>query len=222
MTLTAVPAPASDTAGTDVLIGTVVNPAGLTLAKSVPISRAPAFVDPGLGTSPTWHGFAIDQSGIAFTDAISVVGDQRVRIDPTAARPLDEGEAWCDRCDGVRALDLNGHCMDCGAKVSGVLHERPAREEWTETDDGSLVREPQRESARGRVTWEAPCARCGEETLHTATGGCALCAERRENRLHGLLYLVFGVLGLFLFRWPGPALRRGLRAVIAGTDPEAD
>lgn len=139
-----------------------------------------------------------------------------------SARPLDEGEAWCDRCDGVRALDLNGHCMDCGAKVSGVLHERPVREEWTEPDDGSLVREPQRESARGRVTWEAPCARCGEETLHTATGGCALCAERRENRLHGLLYLVFGVLGLFLFRWPGPALRRGLRAVIAGTDPEAD
>lgn len=94
MTLTAVPVTASDTAETDVVVGTVVNPAGLTLAKVVPISRAPAFVDPGLGTSPTWHGFAIDQSGIAFTDAISVVGDQRVRIDPTAARPLDEGLDW--------------------------------------------------------------------------------------------------------------------------------
>jgi len=91
MTLTAVPTPPS-ASGT--LLGTVVNPAGLILAKTVPISRAPAFVDPGLGASPTWHGFAIDQSGIAFTDAISVVGDHRVRIDPTAARPLDDGLDW--------------------------------------------------------------------------------------------------------------------------------
>lgn len=93
MTLTVVPT-GTDAAGTGTLLGTVVNPAGLILAKTVPISRAPAFVDPGLGASPTWHGFAIDRSGIAFTDAISVVGDHRVRIDPTAARPLDDGLDW--------------------------------------------------------------------------------------------------------------------------------
>ncbi|HOB48866.1 MAG TPA: glutamine synthetase family protein [Mycobacterium sp.] len=92
MTLTAVPTTPADGSGT--LLGTVVNPAGLTLAKTVPISRAPTFVDPGMGASPTWHGFAIDQTGIAFTDAISVVGDHRVRIDPTAARPLDDGLDW--------------------------------------------------------------------------------------------------------------------------------
>ena len=94
MALTVVPAVPTDAAGSGTLLGTVVNPAGLTLAKTVPISGAPAFVDPGLGASPTWHGFAIDQSGIAFTDAISVVGDHRVRIDPTAARPLDDGLDW--------------------------------------------------------------------------------------------------------------------------------
>ena len=94
MTLTVLPTTAPDAAGSGTLLGTVVNPAGLTLAKTVPISGAPAFVDPGLGASPTWHGFAIDQSGIAFTDAISVVGDHRVRIDPTAARPLDDGLDW--------------------------------------------------------------------------------------------------------------------------------
>ena len=55
--------------GVDTVIGTAVNPAGLTLAKSVPIARAAAFADPGLGTSPTWHGFCIDQAGIAFTDS---------------------------------------------------------------------------------------------------------------------------------------------------------
>ncbi len=80
------------------LIGTVVNPAGLTLAKVVPASRVAAFADPGLGASPTWHGFAIDQTGIAFTDDISVVGDQRVRIDPAGVRPLGGGLAWAPGC----------------------------------------------------------------------------------------------------------------------------
>jgi len=39
------------------------NPAGLTHAKTVPIRRATAFADPGLGASPVWHGFAIDRAG---------------------------------------------------------------------------------------------------------------------------------------------------------------
>ena len=76
------------------IIGTIVAPAGLTLAKVVPAARASAFADPGLGASPTWHGFAIDRVGIAFTDSISVVGDQRVRIDPEALCVIDEGLAW--------------------------------------------------------------------------------------------------------------------------------
>jgi len=82
------------TPGYDTLIGTVVNPAGLTLAKVVSAGGASRFLDPGLGASPTWHGFAIDQTGIAFTDEISVVGDQRVRIDPDALRVIDDGLAW--------------------------------------------------------------------------------------------------------------------------------
>ena len=80
--------------GVGTVVGTVVNPAGLTLAKTVPLERATVFVDPGLGASPTWHGFAIDQSGIAFTDAISVVGDHRVRIDPEGLRSIGAGMAW--------------------------------------------------------------------------------------------------------------------------------
>lgn len=77
-----------------VVIGTIVNPAGLTLAKVVSAGEAARFADPGLGASPTWHGFAIDQTGIAFTDAISVVGDERLRIDRHALRILEEGLAW--------------------------------------------------------------------------------------------------------------------------------
>ncbi len=84
------PAPAN----ADTVIGTVVNPAGLTLAKVVPGSEVHSFADPGLGASPTWHGFAIDRAGIAFTDAISVVGDERLRLDLHALRMIDDGLFW--------------------------------------------------------------------------------------------------------------------------------
>ncbi|MEE3851231.1 glutamine synthetase family protein [Gordonia sp. LSe1-13] len=77
-----------------VLMGTIVNPAGLTLAKIVPQTRVPVFASAGLGASPTWHAFAADQVGIAFTDAIGVVGDQRIRIDQEAMRTIDTGLAW--------------------------------------------------------------------------------------------------------------------------------
>jgi glutamine synthetase len=80
--------------GVDSVIGTVVNPAGLTQAKTVPIRRTNTFADPGLGASPSWHAFAIDQSGIAFTAAVGVVGDQRLRIDLSALRIIGDGLAW--------------------------------------------------------------------------------------------------------------------------------
>jgi glutamine synthetase len=80
--------------GVATLIGTVVNPAGLTHAKTVPLRRMGAFADPGLGASPVWHVFAVDQVGTVFGDAIGVVGDQRIRIDLTALRILGDGLAW--------------------------------------------------------------------------------------------------------------------------------
>lgn len=80
--------------GVDTVIGTAVNPAGLTHAKTVPIRRTNTFADPGLGASPSWHAFAIDQTGIAFTDDIGVVGDQRLRIDLAALRMIGDGLAW--------------------------------------------------------------------------------------------------------------------------------
>ncbi|MGH3531961.1 MAG: glutamine synthetase family protein [Mycobacterium sp.] len=80
--------------GVDAVIGTVVNPAGLIQAKTVPIRRTNTFAEPGMGASPVWHAFAIDQSSIAFTDHISVVGDQRIRIDLSALRIIGDGLAW--------------------------------------------------------------------------------------------------------------------------------
>ncbi|MGB2922679.1 MAG: glutamine synthetase, partial [Mycobacterium sp.] len=80
--------------GVATLIGTVINPAGLIHAKTVPLRRMGAFAEPGLGASPVWHVFAIDQAGIVFGDAIGVVGDQRIRIDLGALRILGDGLAW--------------------------------------------------------------------------------------------------------------------------------
>ena len=80
--------------GVATLIGTVVNPAGLTHAKTVPLGRMGAFAHPGLGASPVWHVFAIDQTGIVVGGAIGVVGDQRIRIDLGALRIIGDGLAW--------------------------------------------------------------------------------------------------------------------------------
>ena len=80
--------------GVATLIGTVVNPAGLTHAKTIPLRKMGAFADPGLGASPVWHVFAIDQTGIVFGEATGVVGDQRIRIDLSALRILGDGLAW--------------------------------------------------------------------------------------------------------------------------------
>lgn len=105
--------------GVDTVIGTVVNSAGLTLAKAVPIRQTNTFADPGLGASPSWHAFAIDQTGIAFTADVGVVGTsasgstcprcaswatawrgRRPRFSPRTARrsPRVAGEP----CDGSR------------------------------------------------------------------------------------------------------------------------
>ena len=80
-------------AGVRAVIGSVVNAAGLTLAKIVPLERIDVFHRAGLGVSPVWHAFCID-GHIAFTDKISAVGDERVRLDIDGVRNLGDGLAW--------------------------------------------------------------------------------------------------------------------------------
>lgn len=80
--------------GVNTVIGTVVTAAGLTHAKTIPVRRLDAFADPGLGFSPVTHVFAIDRAGIALTEGITVVGDQRIRIDLDALRIIGDGLAW--------------------------------------------------------------------------------------------------------------------------------
>ncbi|MGW2524201.1 hypothetical protein ACWC09_45995 [Streptomyces sp. NPDC001617] len=80
-------------AGTTLVIGSMVNAAGLVLGKSIPLARLAAFHRSGLGSAPVWNVFTID-GGIAFTPDISPVGDLRLRLDIAGLRRLGGGVAW--------------------------------------------------------------------------------------------------------------------------------
>ncbi|MFE4055182.1 glutamine synthetase [Streptomyces sp. NPDC059096] len=80
-------------AGVRTVIGAVVNSAGLTLAKSVPVARLGAFHRSGMGAAGVWHVFCAD-GAIAFTDSIGAVGDLRLRLDLDGLRDLGGGLAW--------------------------------------------------------------------------------------------------------------------------------
>ena len=72
MTATPAAAPAIaqlEAEGVDTVIGTVVNPAGLTHAKTVPIGRTAAFAHPGLGASPSADE-DLDLQGAGIADAL--------------------------------------------------------------------------------------------------------------------------------------------------------
>jgi len=75
------------------LLGTFVDSAGVLRAKQVSIDRAPVFHSPGLGASPVWVIFCVDDA-IAFTPSFGVVGDMRLRADLDSAMSLGDGSAW--------------------------------------------------------------------------------------------------------------------------------
>ena len=80
-------------AGARLLVGSVVDMAGVARAKVVPLARAAAFHRAGMGASPTWNVFCIDNV-VAMTPRLGVVGDQRLRADLTAARFVGDHLAW--------------------------------------------------------------------------------------------------------------------------------
>src|SRR6478672_1936990 len=79
--------------GARTLLGVFVDLAGVLRAKQVSIDRAPVFHSPGLGASPVWVIFCVDD-GIAFTPNFGAVGDMRLRTDLDAVADLGNGVAW--------------------------------------------------------------------------------------------------------------------------------
>lgn len=80
-------------AGVEIVMGSVIDFAGVARGKTVPLERLGAFVTAGMGASPTWNVFCIDDS-IAFTEKLGVVGDLRLHIDPAALCVVAPGVAW--------------------------------------------------------------------------------------------------------------------------------
>jgi glutamine synthetase len=83
----------SELTGARLLAGTIVDPAGVIRAKQVPMARAAAFEEHGMGASPSWNVFCIDNA-VAFSPRFGVVGDLRLRVDLGTARSLGDGLAW--------------------------------------------------------------------------------------------------------------------------------
>jgi glutamine synthetase len=75
------------------LLGTVVDSAGVLRGKQVTAARAGTFATRGIGASPSWAVFAVDDF-LAFTPSIGVVGDMRLRADLSAAADIGDGLAW--------------------------------------------------------------------------------------------------------------------------------
>jgi glutamine synthetase len=86
-------APAALPEGARYLVGAVVDSAGVIRGKQVARARADVFATVGLGASPSWAVFCIDD-GIAFTPSFGVVGDMRLRADTTAVADIGGGLAW--------------------------------------------------------------------------------------------------------------------------------
>src|SRR5438874_5644600 len=90
--------------GARTLLGVFVDSAGVLRAKQVSIERAPVFHSAGLGASPVWVIFCVDDA-IAFTPSFGVVGDMRLRVDLDSAVSLEDGYAWTP----TELADQDGH-----------------------------------------------------------------------------------------------------------------
>jgi glutamine synthetase len=81
-------------AGVELVAGSIVDMGGgVARSKQAPLHRADTFQRSGLGASPTWIVFCIDNV-IAFTPELNVVGDLRLRADLTAYRLVGDRMAW--------------------------------------------------------------------------------------------------------------------------------
>jgi glutamine synthetase len=110
-------------AGVEIVMGSVIDFAGVARGKTVPLERLGAFATAGMGASPSWNVFCIDDS-IAFTEKLGVVGDLRLHIDPAALCVVAPGVAWAPgefaEQDGAASpLNTRGLLRRVGADLAG-------------------------------------------------------------------------------------------------------
>jgi glutamine synthetase len=71
-----------------------VDTSGITRMKSVPLARLPGAAQWGVGMSPVFDGFLLDDSIVAGTYAGSAIGDLRLHPDLSGLRVLAAQEGW--------------------------------------------------------------------------------------------------------------------------------
>ncbi|PBC36351.1 glutamine synthetase [Rhodococcus sp. ACS1] len=138
----------NDFAPTDRIVGSIVDMAGVSRAKMLPIARLSTFVDAGAGASPSWSVFCVDDH-LAFTPSFSVVGDLRLRIDADDVRNLGDGTYWAPAClteqDGTPSLactrdalrrvtarlEESGLSARTGHEIEFTLFDAATADEWS-------------------------------------------------------------------------------------------
>lgn len=145
-----------DSMDATLLVGSIVDPGGVPRAKAVPADRADIFATAGMGASPSWNTFCVDDQ-IAFTGRYSVVGDLRLRIDTADIRDLGDGIAWapatlctqqgdpdpvCTRTALRRTVDrlaVGGHDALVGHELEFVLFPVPDAAQWSAYGLGAVL-----------------------------------------------------------------------------------
>lgn len=135
--------------GVELLVGTALDFAGVTRSKGVPLRRLRSFSEVGMGASPSWNVFCAD-NGIAFTTAIGVTGDLRLRLDPRQTRSIGDGLAWGPTNYHNQDGTLSSFCargaletVERRAAQLGLLPRMGAELEFTLVHpDGSLLASP--------------------------------------------------------------------------------
>lgn len=139
------------------IVGSIVDLAGVMRAKVAPADRTAAFTDCGMGASPSWSVFCADDA-LAFTDSISAVGDVRLRIERSDLRDLGGEVSWapanlyeqsgrvastCARSalrTVVSALNDDGLDAMVGHEVEFTLFGGQTNEQWSAYGLGAVLR----------------------------------------------------------------------------------
>src|SRR5260370_33756104 len=146
--------------GAHVLVGSVVDMAGVGRAKSVPVRRAASFHVAGMGAAPTWNVFCIDNT-IAVTARLGVVGDLRLRVDLTGCQCSGTVSPGPRRSSSTRTEDRWRAARGGGCAACRHGRRRPGWRCWSETNWSSYSPMPMVRHCRagtGRPTGLARCS----------------------------------------------------------------
>jgi glutamine synthetase len=174
--------------GVTLLLGTALDYAGVTRSKGVPVRRLRSFVESGMGASPSWVVFCVD-NGIAFTPAIGVTGDLRLRLDASMLREIGDGMAWAPTgyheqdgspsslCARARLQSLERRVADAGltALMGTELEFCLVAQDGSELDGGGWAAYGVRSVVARRefltdLTRTLEAARVGAEQIHAEYG----------------------------------------------------